>query len=156
MSLMVKAGGELDVAFPAMVGDKVEAVIVQPSLPLTQAADLAIRHQLPAAANVRDFATNGSLMSYGVAPEEYARRLAVFVDRILKGAKPADLPVEQPTQFRLVLNLKTDKALGLTLPQSLLVRTDEVTASGIKTTSSRQGEVPAWSSDCVEKSVWRP
>jgi putative ABC transport system substrate-binding protein len=124
--LMVKAGPELDAAFPAMVANKVEAVIVQPSLPLKHVADLAIEYSLPAATNSLDFATNGGLMAYGAKPGDAERGAAVFVDKILKGAKPADLPVEQPTRFELVINLKTAKALGLIVPQSILVRADEV------------------------------
>jgi putative ABC transport system substrate-binding protein len=124
--LMVKAGPELDAAFPAMVANKVEAVIVQPSLPLKHVADLAIEYSRPAAANFLEFATNGGLMAYGAKPGDAERCAAVFVDKILKGAKPADLPVEQPTRFELVINLKTAKALGLTVPQSILARADEV------------------------------
>jgi putative ABC transport system substrate-binding protein len=124
--LMVKAGPELDAAFATMVGDKIEAVIVQPSPPLKSAADLAVGHHLPAAANVPEFATNGGLMSYGGTAEETAERSAVFVDKILKGGKPGDLPVEQSTRFRLIINLKTAAALDLTVPQSLLARADEV------------------------------
>jgi putative ABC transport system substrate-binding protein len=126
LPLMVRAGLELDAAFPSMADDKVEALLVQPSLPLKHVADLAITHRLPAAANFLPFAANGGLLCYGAKPEGYERRTAVFVDKILGGAKPADLPVEQPTTFELVINMRTAKALGLTVPQSLLARADEV------------------------------
>ena len=87
---------------------------------------LAIKHQLPGIYWVRDYVEAGGLMSYGTNFGDVGRRAAYFVDRILKGAKPGDLPVEQPTKFELVINVKTAKALGLTVPQSLLVRADEI------------------------------
>jgi putative ABC transport system substrate-binding protein len=88
--------------------------------------DLAVRHRLPAIYWHRTYALDGGLMAYGEDEREVPRRLAVYVDKILKGAKPGDLPVEQPTKFELVINLKTAKALGLTLPQSVLGRADEI------------------------------
>jgi len=109
-----------------MVEKKVQAVVVQPTLPQKHVADLAIRHRLPAAAPTSGFATIGGLMNYSAKPEDIEQGAAVFVDKILKGAKPADLPVEQPTRFELIVNLKTAEALGLTLPQSIFVRADEV------------------------------
>jgi len=87
---------------------------------------LALKHRLPGIYWVRDYAEAGGLMSYGANFGDVGRRAAYFVDRILRGAKPADLPVEQPTKFELVINLKTAKALGLTIPQSLLLRADQV------------------------------
>jgi putative ABC transport system substrate-binding protein len=87
---------------------------------------LAAQHRLPAIFNFRDFITAGGLMSYGVNVFEVHKRAATFVDKILRGAHPADLPIEQPTKFELVINLKTAKALGLTIPPSLLARADQV------------------------------
>jgi putative ABC transport system substrate-binding protein len=91
-----------------------------------QIADLLTRHRLPGISVWRNFSEAGVLMSYGPSLAEQFRRAAIYVDKILKGAKPADLPVERPTKFELVINLKTAKALGLTIPQSLLGRADEV------------------------------
>jgi putative ABC transport system substrate-binding protein len=88
--------------------------------------DLAAAHRIPAIYDLQNFVEPGGLMSYGVNTAEMERRAAVYVDKILKGAKPADLPVEQPTKFELVLNLKTAKALGLTIPPALLQRADQV------------------------------
>jgi putative ABC transport system substrate-binding protein len=89
-------------------------------------AALALRHRLPGVAPMRRYADAGVLLSYGASLSAIHRREAYFVDRILKGANPADLPVEQPASFELVINLKTSKALGLTVPQSLLARADEI------------------------------
>jgi len=88
--------------------------------------EFAAKNRLPGVYAFRAFADEGGLMSYGVDLKDLFRRAPIFVDKILKGAKPADLPVEQPTKFELVINLKTAKALGLTLPQSLLGRADEI------------------------------
>jgi putative ABC transport system substrate-binding protein len=91
-----------------------------------QIVDLAARHRLPAIYRHRTYAVDGGLMAYGEDEREVPRRLAVYVDKILKGARPADLPIQQPTKFDLVINLKTAKAMGLTIPQSVLSRADEV------------------------------
>ena len=87
---------------------------------------LAVRHRLPAVYPFRVFAANGGLMSYGPDQADLFLRGASYVDRILKGTNPAELPVEQPTKFELLINLKTAKALGLTVPSTLLARADEV------------------------------
>src|SRR5437870_12722433 len=88
-------------------------------------AQLAAKTRLPAMWGLREYAEAGGLLAYATDLNDLARRAATYVDKILKGAKPADLPVEQPTKFELVINLKTAKALGLTIPQSLLVRRSE-------------------------------
>ena len=88
--------------------------------------DLAASHKLPAIYYERALVMAGGLMSYGADLKNMSRRAATYVDKILKGAKPADLPVEQPTKFDLIVNLMTAKALGLTIPQSLLATADEV------------------------------
>ncbi len=120
---------EFEGAFSAMAKRRVDAVaIIEDGVLIAHArgiADLAVRHRLPST-GFREFAEAGGLVGYGVNFPEMFRRVAVFVDKILKGAKPADLPVEQPTKFELILNLKTAKALGLTIPRSLLLRADQV------------------------------
>jgi len=89
-------------------------------------AQLAAKTRLPAMWGLREYAEAGGLLAYATDLNDLARRAATFVDKILKGAKPGDLPVEQPTKFELVINLKTAKALGLTIPQTLLQRADQV------------------------------
>jgi len=88
--------------------------------------ELAAKHRLPAIYSTREFVENGGLMAYGVSYPDLYRRAATYIDKIFKGAKPADLPIEQPTRFELVVNLTTAKALGLTIPESFLARADEV------------------------------
>jgi putative tryptophan/tyrosine transport system substrate-binding protein len=120
----------LDRAFAEMLKEQVKAVVILPDPILadqsTRAADLAAKYRLPAVGEARKFAEAGGLLAYGPRSEENFRRAASLVDKILKGAKPADLPVEQPTKLELVINLKTAKALGLTIPPSLLARADQV------------------------------
>jgi putative ABC transport system substrate-binding protein len=120
----VSSNEEFETAFAGMEQDRPDALIVQPSLPTKRAAELAVKHRVPAVSVPRWFAEEGGLMSYSPRYVELFREAAVFVDKILKGAQPADLPVEQPTHFELVLNLKTAQALGLTIPGSFLLRVD--------------------------------
>ena len=89
-------------------------------------AELAASNRLPVVSGIRDFAELGDLMSYGVDFPDLFRRSAMHVDKILKGGKPGDLPIEQPTKYEFIINLKTAKALGLTIPPSLLLRADEI------------------------------
>ena len=91
-----------------------------------QIADLAIKNRLPSMCETSDYVEAGGLMSYGVNVADQFRRAAIYVDRILKGAKPADLPVEQPTKFELVINLKTAKQIGLTIPPEVLARANRL------------------------------
>jgi putative tryptophan/tyrosine transport system substrate-binding protein len=92
----------------------------------TRLADMAVRHHLPSIYEEVSYVRDGGLMSYGPDFGDMYRRAAIYVDKILKGAKPGDLPIEQPKTFNLTINLKTAKALGLTIPQSILARADEV------------------------------
>ena len=128
--LEVRAPDEIERAVDAAVREKADAlwVVGDPIFnnPAQRIPDLAARARLPAMYLLREQVTVGGLISYGPNFDELFRRGAVYVDKILKGAKPADLPVEQPTKFYLVINLKTAKALGITIPQSLLLRADEL------------------------------
>jgi putative tryptophan/tyrosine transport system substrate-binding protein len=123
---MVGSADEVDAAFADMVRARAQAVVVQGIFFSKAIADLAIKHRLPAASVLRSFAQAGGLVSYGAHTPDIFRRSAALVHKILQGAKPEDLPVEQPTKFELVMNLKTAKALGLTIPPMLLARADEV------------------------------
>jgi putative ABC transport system substrate-binding protein len=124
--IVIRGVEELDASFPAMERQRADAVIVQPSLATKRAAELALSHRLPAVCAWRQFADDGGLAGYFASEGEMYRRAAVFVDKILKGTKVAELPVEQPTKFELVINLKTAKAIGLTIPAIFLARADEV------------------------------
>jgi putative ABC transport system substrate-binding protein len=122
----IKGPGDLDAAFAALTTEKVDALMIQPSLAVARAAELALAHHLPAASLTGLFARAGGLLSYSANYTELWRDMAVYVAKILNGAKPANLPVAQPTKFELIINLKTAEALGLTVPPSLLARADEV------------------------------
>jgi putative ABC transport system substrate-binding protein len=129
--LVITAPQEIESAFTATIKERAEAMIVQPLFisGLGQGqriAELAVKNRLPTVSDGYGFPEAGGLMLYGPDQKQSARRAATFVDKILKGAKPADLPVEQPTKFEFVINLKTAKALNLTIPQSVLFRADKV------------------------------
>jgi putative ABC transport system substrate-binding protein len=122
--------GKLDQVFDAIGRERVGAVLGLPVAYYYQhrrkLAELALKHRLPTMFELGDFAEAGCLMGYGASGRDTWRLAATYVTKILRGAKPADLPVEQPTKFELVINLKTAKALGLTIPQTLLLRADQV------------------------------
>ncbi|HEX2364160.1 MAG TPA: ABC transporter substrate-binding protein [Bradyrhizobium sp.] len=123
---MVRGAGDLEPAFAAMVQEQAQAVIFQGSVTTREAIELALKHKLPALSAVKTAAEAGALMSFSASYVERARMIAAYVDKILKGARPADLPVQQPTRYEISINLKTAKALGLTIPPTLLGRADEV------------------------------
>jgi putative ABC transport system substrate-binding protein len=128
--LTVRGPGDFPSAFGAASKEHAEALLVLPSRILAwnvkPLVELAEKHQMPTMYQTREFVDAGGLMAYGASSVPLFARAAFFVDKILKGAKPADLPIEQPTKFELVINLKTAKALGLTIPPSLLQRADQV------------------------------
>jgi putative ABC transport system substrate-binding protein len=129
-TLAVRAASEYEAAFAAISRDQADALVILPT-PLygtdaSRLAELAIAHKLPSISTTRQYADAGGLLSYGPDRVDLFRRGAIYVDKILKGAQPADLSVEQPTKFELVINLKTAKTLGLTVPPALLARADEV------------------------------
>jgi putative tryptophan/tyrosine transport system substrate-binding protein len=121
---------EIDSAFSKISRERADAVIVLSDTVLldsrTRIADHAVRHRLPTVFGASEFTEAGGLLTYGPSISDGYRRAATYVDKILKGAKPGDLPIGQPTMFELVINLKTAKALGLTIPQSVLLRADQV------------------------------
>jgi putative ABC transport system substrate-binding protein len=130
-SIEVSRAEDLERAFSVLTNQRAQAVVLPAGNPVafanrSQIASFAQKNRLPSIYGQREFVDSGGLMAYGPNASDMYRRAAVYVDKILKGAKPADLPVEQPTKFELVINLKTAKALGLTMPQSLLRRADEV------------------------------
>jgi putative ABC transport system substrate-binding protein len=127
--VMIGQAGEFDAAADTMLRERAQAVIVQPIFTLGQSAplaDLLTRRRLPSVSALRSFAAAGGLMSYGPSRADTFRRTASFVDRVLKGAAPASLPVEEPTSYELVFNLATARALGVTISQAMLLRADEV------------------------------
>jgi len=129
--LVINAVEEIESAFSAMAKERAGALIIQPLFASNlgqgkKIADLAVKNRLPTMSDGGGFPEAGGLMLYGPNQVHLARRVAVFVDKILKGAKPGDLPVEQPTTFEFVINLKTAKQIGLTIPQSVLYRADRV------------------------------
>jgi putative ABC transport system substrate-binding protein len=129
-AIEVRQPAELDAAFARMTTRKAQAVLVLPH-PMFVAqrkriAELAAKHRLPAIYHLKEFVEVGGLMSYSPDVAHMSRQAAVYVDRILKGAKPGDLPVEQPTKFELVVNVRTAKALGIPIPESILMRADVV------------------------------
>ena len=128
--LQAGSAAEIDLAFAAMVRERTTALFVSPDslflLHRVRLAELAAKHRLPTMYGVRENVDAGGLLSYGPSMSAQARRAAAYVDKILKGARPGELPIEQPTTFELVINLKTAKALGITIPPSVLLRADEV------------------------------
>jgi len=129
LSLEVKGADDIDRAFTAIRKERPGALIVFGGAVTTQArriADLAVKSRLPAIYAVSEDVDAGGLMSYGTNFDDLFRRAAIYVDKLLKGAKPADLPVEQPTKFEFVINLKAAKQIGLTIPPNVLVRADRV------------------------------
>ncbi len=129
-TLEARVPQEIDSAFAAMTKERAGALVVLSDAILLnqrrQIAELAAKSRLPAVYALMEHAEAGGLVGYGANPLDLERRAATYVDKILKGAKPGDLPVEQPTKFELVINLKTAKALRLTIPQTLLQRADQV------------------------------
>jgi putative ABC transport system substrate-binding protein len=126
----VRGLDELEQAFATMVRERAQAFVVLGDSVLLnyrgQIAEMALKNRLPAVSLQREWADAGFLLTYGADIRDLYRRSAVFIDKIFKGAKPADLPVEQPTKFELVINLKTAKALGIDVPPTVLARADEV------------------------------
>jgi putative ABC transport system substrate-binding protein len=125
-SILVRGALDFDAAFAEMAREHAAAVIVQPTLPRREAVEAALKYRRPAVSGNRAFADAGGLLSYSASVKDRYWNAAVYVDKILKGSKPSDLPVQQPTKFELVINLKTARALGLAIPPSLLARADEV------------------------------
>lgn len=126
VAVPVGARSDLPAAFESAARAGVDGVMVQPSLGFEATAKLALRNRLPAVSFRREFAVAGGLMAYGADQNENMRTVAAYVDRILKGARPADLPVQQSSRFELVVNQRTARALGIDVPPLFLARVDEV------------------------------
>ena len=129
-SVEVRGPGDFTGGLDSAVRKPVEAVVAVED-PLTfnyrkQIAEFCAKNRLPTISGLREYADDGGLMAYGASQDDLLRRAVGYVDKILKGVKPGDLPVQQPTKFEMVINLKTAKALGLEIPLSLLARADEV------------------------------
>ena len=124
--ILLKGSNEVASAFDAMERARANAVIAQGTFSTRQVADLALKHRLPLVTIFRSFTEAGALMSYGYQRNALYRHLALFVRKVLEGTKPTDLPVEQPTEFELVINLKTAKALGIGIPSAIVARADEI------------------------------
>lgn len=124
--IMVGEEADLEAAFRQMSRDGIDAVIVQPTLPVKRAASLALEARLPGASPNQSFTRDGGLLSYSARSSELYRLVAQYVDKVLKGAHPTDLPVQLPTQFDLRINVRTARAIGVAIPPSLLLRADEV------------------------------
>ena len=126
----IKATNDIGAAFSAANKSRAQALLVLGSPVLvsrqSEVVDLAVKYRLPATYNTAEFVYSGGLMTYGASLTDMHRRAAIYVDKILKGAKPADLPVEQPTKFELIINLKAAKQIGLTIPPNVLARADKV------------------------------
>ena len=125
-----KGPSDYEAAFARMARERVEGLVVAPNLTYLEnrqtIVDLAAKARLPAVYQSREFSESGGLISYGINRPAFFRRAAIYVDKILKGAKPTDLPIEQPAQFELMINMKTAKALGFSIPSSLRLRADQV------------------------------
>ena len=124
--VLIGNAGELDAAFAGMEKERPDAIIAQPSLPTRRVAQLALQYRIPAICALRSFADEGGLMSYWFTEVDLYHRAAIIVDKVLKGAKPADIPIEQPTKFEVVLNLKTASELGIEVPTAILLRADKL------------------------------
>jgi len=126
----LRAPDQIEDSLAAIVRHRPDAVLIMPESAffahVLRINEVAVRHRFPTIALLREFARRGSLMSYGPSIPDLVKRSAAFIDKILRGANPANLPIEQPTKFELVINLKTVNALGLTMPETLLVRADEL------------------------------